>query len=181
MKGFYKVGFTPTFCFSFIFPTPVRSVYKQKANLDTLLRPVVTDMGYIFWGIEHLREGRGSLLRIYIDSEPGVTLEDCARVSNRVAGVLDVEDPIVGGYRLEISSPGLDRPLFTPAQYEQFIGETVKVKLSRPHNNRRRITGRIERVDEYKVVLNEAGTEFHIPVDEIGKARIVPGEYSPVI
>ena len=150
---------------------------KQKANLDTLLRPVVADMGYVFWGIEHLKEGRGSLLRIYIDSEAGIRLEDCERVSNRVAGVLDVEDPIAGGYRLEISSPGLDRLLFTPDQYEQFIGETVKVKLSRSHNNRKRITGRIERASAHEVVVNEAGTEFHISVDEIDRARIVPREY----
>ena len=135
------------------------------------------DMGYVCWGIECLRQGRASLLRIYIDSEPGVTLEDCERVSNRVSGVLDVEDPIAGEYRLEVSSPGTDRLLFTPAQYEQYIGETVKVRLSRTFEKRNRITGRIEAVTVDRVVLNEAGKEFHIPVDEIERARIVPREY----
>ena len=162
------MGFMPIFCFRLM---------PKKSYLDALLRPVIADMGYVFWGMEHLTERRGSLLRIYIDNEPGVTLEDCARVSNRVAGVLDVEDPIAGGYRLEVSSPGLDRPLFTSAQYERFIGERVKIKLSRPCRNRKRITGRIEKVCEGKVVLSEAGEEFHIPVEEIDKARIAPQEY----
>lgn len=152
-------------------------MYKQRVNLDALLRPVVADMGYVFWGIEHLRQGRADLLRIYIDSEPGVTLEDCERVSNRVSGILDVEDPIAGEYLLEVSSPGLDRLLFTPAQYERYIGETVKVRLSGTYEERKRITGRIEAVTGDKLILNEAGKEFRIPVDEIDKARIVPREY----
>ena len=146
-------------------------------NLDSLLTPLVADMGYVCWGIEHLRQGSASLVRIYIDSESGVTLEDCERVSNRVSGVLDVEDPIIGEYRLEVSSPGLDRLLFTPAQYEQFIGETVKISLSGTDEMRKRITGRIEGVTGNTVILNEAGKEFHIPLDEIDRARIVPLEY----
>ena len=97
------------------------NVYKQSVNLVSLLTPVVVDMGYVCWGIEHLRQGRTSLLRIYIDSEAGITLEDCARVSNRVSGILDVEDPIAGEYQLEVSSPGLNRLLFPPGQYEQLL------------------------------------------------------------
>ena len=135
------------------------------------------DMGFVCWGIEHLRQGRASLLRIYIDSEPGVTLEDCERVSKRVSGVLDVEDPIVGEYLLEVSSPGMERLLFTPAQYEQYLGETVKVRLSRTFEKRNHVTGRIEAVTEDRVVLHEAGKEFHIPIDAIKRARIVPREY----
>lgn len=141
------------------------------------MRPVVADMGYVCWGIEYLKQGRAYLVRIYIDSEPGVTLEDCERVSNRVSGVLDVEDPIAGEYRLEVSSPGLDRLLFTPAQYEQYTGETVKVRLSGTYRKRKRITGRIEGVTGDKVILNEAGNEFRIPVGEINRAQIVPREY----
>ena len=150
---------------------------RQRLDLERLLRPVVTDMGYVCWGIEHLRQGQASLLRIYIDGEPGITLEDCERVSHRLSGVLDVEDPIGGEYLLEVSSPGLDRLLFTPAQFEQFAGETVKVRLSRTFETRKRITGTIQRVSGDTVIVNEAGTEFHIPLQDIDRARIVPREF----
>ena len=150
---------------------------RRRVDLDSLLRPVVMDMGYVFWGIEHLRQGRASLLRIYIDAEPGITLEDCERVSRQLSGVLDVADPIAGEYLLEVSSPGLDRLLFTAAQYERFVGETVKVRLSGTYEDRRKITGTIERVAGETVILNEAGTEFHIPLHEIDRARIVPRQY----
>ena len=134
------------------------------------------DMGYVCWGIELLRQGRGALLRIYIDSGDGVTLEDCERVSNRVSGVLDVEDPIAGEYLLEVSSPGLDRLLFNREQYEQYIGETVKVRLSGTIDNRKHITGRIEGVIGETLVLNESGREFQIPLGEIEKARLSPDD-----
>lgn len=150
---------------------------RRRVDLDSLLRPVVVDMGYVCWGIEHLRQGRASLLRIYIDAEPGVTLEDCERVSRQLSAVLDVEDPIAGEYLLEVSSPGLDRLLFTPAQYERYVGETVKVRLSGTYEDRRKITGTIARVAGETVILNEAGREFHIPLREIDRARIVPRQY----
>ncbi len=145
-------------------------------NIDALLRPVVTDMGYVCWGIELLRQGRGSLLRIYIDSSAGITLDDCEKVSKRVAGILDVEDPIAGEYLLEVSSPGLDRLLFNPDQYEQFVGQIVKVRLSRSVDNRKRITGRIEEVTGDSLVLNESGREFRIPFGEIDRARLCPDD-----
>ena len=99
-------------------------MHRQTVNLDNLLRPVIADLGYVCWGIEYQRQGRGALLRVYIDSEAGIDLEDCEQVSRRLSGILDVEDPIAGEYLLEVSSPGLDRLLFTRAHYEQFIGET---------------------------------------------------------
>lgn len=149
-------------------------MHRQRVNLDTLLRPVITDMGYVFWGIELLGQGRGTLLRIYIDSGPGVTLDDCERVSHRVSGILDVEDPIAGEYRLEVSSPGLDRLLFNREQYEQFIGNTVKVRLSGAIEKRRRITGRIEQVTGDTLVLSESGKDFCIPLGEIDRVRLCP-------
>ena len=151
-------------------------MYRQNANLDALLRPVITDMGYVCWGIEQLRQGRDLLLRVYIDNATGVTLEDCEQVSRRVSGILDVEDPIAGEYLLEVSSPGLDRLLFTPDQYEQFIGETVTVRLAGAIEKRKRITGRIRKVTGQTVLLEEAGAEFHVPLGEIEKARLRPDE-----
>ncbi len=147
---------------------------KRQSELEALLRPLVEDLGYIFWGMEYLASGRDSLLRIYIDSESGVGLEDCARVSDQASGVLDVEAPITGNYRLEISSPGLDRLLFTPAQYQQFIGETVRVTLAAPHQGRRRITGRLAGIAGDQVMLDEAGTQLQVPLGKISKARLTP-------
>ena len=146
-------------------------------DLYGLLQPAVEDMGYVFWGMEQLRQGRSSLLRVYIDKAAGVTLDDCARVSDRLAGILDVENPIAGAYRLEISSPGLDRRLFTTAQYRQSIGETVKVRLRRPLDNRRRVTGRLRDADERAIVLDDGGVELRICMDDIDKTRIAPEEY----
>ena len=151
-------------------------VYRQRLNLDALLRPVVTDMGYVCWGIELLGQGRGSLLRIYIDSSAGITLEDCERVSKQVSAILDVEDPIAGEYLLEVSSPGLDRLLFNRDHYEQFIGKTVKVRLSKTMDNRKSITGSIEEVTGETLVLNESGREIQIPLGEIEKARLCPDD-----
>ena len=151
-------------------------MHRQTVNLDALLGPVITDMGYVCWGIERVHQGRGALLRVYIDNATGVTLEDCEKVSRRVSGILDVEDPIAGAYLLEVSSPGLDRPLFTPAQYERFIGETAQVRLSRAIEKRRRITGRIEGVTGQDVILNEAGREFRVPLAGIERARLCPDE-----
>ena len=149
-------------------------MHRQTVNLDNLLRPVIADLGYVCWGIEYQRQGRGALLRVYIDSETGIDLEDCEKVSRRLSGILDVEDPIAGEYLLEVSSPGLDRLLFTRAHYEQFVGETVKVKLSVAIEKRKRITGRIQEVTEQAVILNEAGREFHLPLAEIERARLCP-------
>ena len=160
------MGVAPICCF--------RAMRKRNFDLEALLRPVVADLGCEFWGLERLTERGGSLLRLYIDSAAGITLADCERVSHRVAGVLDVEDPIAGAYRLEVSSPGLDRLLFTMAQYERFVGEQVKVRLSKPCESRKRIAGRLERVSERTVVLNEAGREFHIPLEDIERARVAP-------
>ncbi len=137
---------------------------------------MVTDLGYVCWGIEFISQGHNSLLRIYIDSGGGVTLEDCAKVSNRVSGILDVEDPIPGEYLLEVSSPGLDRLLFSREHYEQYIGETVKIRLLRTIDQRKRVTGRIEAVTEETLVLNESGREFQIPLGEIDRARLCPDD-----
>ncbi len=151
-------------------------MYRQNANLDALLRPVIADMGYVCWGIEQLRQGRDLLLRVYIDNATGVTLEDCEQVSRRISGILDVEDPIAGEYLLEVSSPGLDRLLFTPDQYEQFIGETVTVRLAGAIEKRKRITGRIRKVTGQTVLLEEAGAEFHVSLGAIEQARLRPDE-----
>jgi len=167
--GLIKWALCPLFVFS-----AMGNAHTQTLTLDTLLRPVITDLGYMCWGVELMPQGRSSLLRVYIDSDSGITLEDCERVSRRLSGILDVEDPIAGEYLLEVSSPGLDRLLFTGAQYEQFIGELVKVRLSAAIEQRKRITGRIRGVTDQTVILHEAGREFHVPLAAIERGRLCP-------
>ena len=98
-------------------------------DLAPLFEPVIESMGYELVGVEYQLNGSYGTLRVYIDREQGVSLDDCAEISRQVSAILDVEDPIQQAYDLEISSPGLDRPLFKLADYERFSGQTVKVKL----------------------------------------------------
>ena len=110
-------------------------------QLHDLVQPSVEAMGVELWGVEYLSQGRRSMLRIFIESDKGITVDDCERVSRQVSGVLDVEDPIAGEYTLEVSSPGADRMLFTLDQYQRFIGEQVSVRLRAPFDWRRNFKG----------------------------------------
>jgi ribosome maturation factor RimP len=148
-------------------------MYKQNKQLLVLIEPVVSAMGYELLGIEHLKQGRYSLLRLYIDNEQGITLSDCERVSHQVTGLLDVEDPIKGTYKLEVSSPGLDRPLFTLEQFVRHQGEDVKLNLVTKIEGRRKLQGRISEVSNEHVLIESDGIEYKVPVDAIQQAHIV--------
>ncbi|MBM2829896.1 MAG: ribosome maturation factor RimP [Gammaproteobacteria bacterium] len=149
-------------------------MYQQNPVLVRLLEPVVHALGYEMLGIEHSPGGRGSLLRIYIDSESGIKLEDCERVSEQVTGILDVNDPVRGSYRLEISSPGFDRPLFTLDHFRRFIGHQARLRLNEKIAGRRKISGEIMAVNQENVELKFEGTNYQIPADIIEKARLIP-------
>ena len=149
-------------------------MYRQNTVLVALLAPVVHALGYEMLGIEHATKGADSLLRIYIDSEAGIRLEDCARVSEQITGILDVNDPIHGSYRLEISSPGFDRPLFTLEHFRRFIGHVVRLNLRDKIAGHRKIIGEVTGVSETGVEINMEGTVYQITADNIDKARLVP-------
>ena len=144
-------------------------------QLERLLEPVVSSMGYEFVGLEYVGQGRHSILRIYIDAENGVGVDDCADVSRQLSAVLDVEDPIASEYSLEISSPGLNRPLFKLPQYEQFIGEDVKFKTIRPQleNGQRKFKGTITAVEGNNVLFTIDNETLSVPFADIDKANIV--------
>lgn len=146
----------------------------SKKTLTELLQPLVEDLGYEFVGLDYHSHPKNAVLRIYIDSDAGVGLEDCSRVSHEVAALLDVEDPIAGHYNLEISSPGLDRPLFTPAQFRQFAGSEVKLKLFAPQSGRRKMTGRIIDADDSELGLSVDDEKIVIDFSNIAKANLVP-------
>jgi ribosome maturation factor RimP len=142
--------------------------------LTELVEPVVVGMGYELVGVEY-RPGRGQdLVRVYIDSEAGVTVDDCARVSHQVSGVLDVEDPVPGSYRLEISSPGLDRPIIRAADFERFAGAVARVRLNGLWEGRRKIVGVLRGLRDGEVLIDEDGTIHAVPLERIEKCNLVP-------
>ncbi len=147
-------------------------------DIARLLAPTVTSLGLELLGIEYLPAPGGALVRLYIDvpqSEArNVGIEDCESVSREVSAQLDVEDPITGNYTLEVSSPGIDRPLFGAAQFARFIGESAKVTLKLPQDGRRRLQGAILRVEGDTIVFGVDNNEFVVDAGNIEKARLVP-------
>jgi len=143
-------------------------------ELQALLEPAINVLGCELVGIELLPQGKRSLLRIYIDKEAGVTVDDCSSVSHQVSGILDVEDPIREQYTLEVSSPGLDRPLFTLEQCGRFIGSLVKLRLHLAFEGRRNFTGRIMAIENEAIRIEVDGESFTFVMDDIDKARLVP-------
>ncbi|MDM3871294.1 ribosome maturation factor RimP [Porticoccus sp. W117] len=146
----------------------------KSEQLRQLFEPVVDALGCQLWGLELLPQGKHMLLRIYIDKADGVGVEDCERVSRQVSSLLDVEDPISGEYTLEVSSPGADRPLYTLAQCEQFIGESVSIKLRFPYEGRRNFKGLLKGVEDGDVVVEVDNHEYLFPFDGVEKANIIP-------
>jgi ribosome maturation factor RimP len=142
--------------------------------LTQLIIPVVESLNCELWGLDYLTQGRYTTLRIYIDGPEGVSLEDCEKVSRQVSAVMDVEDPIDGEYTLEVSSPGLDRPLFTEAHYARYVGETVSLRLRIAQAGRRRFKGVVEKVEAGQLQLLVDGQSVSIAVDAIDKGNLEP-------
>ena len=146
----------------------------SSGKLTSLLQPLVEDLGYEFVGIEYSGNPKHPVLVIYIDAPDGIAVEDCATVSREIAAILDVEDPIAGKCQLEVSSPGLDRPLFTLAQFQQFSGEVAQISLFAPRDGRRKYKGKILGTEEGKVKMEQDGVEITLDLGNIAKARLVP-------
>lgn len=142
-------------------------------NLQQMLQGAVEDLGCELWGIECQRAGRFMTVRLFIDKEGGVTVDDCADVSRQVSAILDVEDPIADKYNLEVSSPGLDRPLFTLPQFERYIGQDIAVHLRIPVMERRKWQGKLERIENDMVTLIVDDQEQVLVFGNIQKANVV--------
>jgi ribosome maturation factor RimP len=149
-------------------------VSSKLEQLQALLAPVVEALGYQCWGIEFISQGRHSLLRVYIDHPDGIMIDDCEKVSRQVSGVLDVEDPVSGEYTLEVSSPGMDRPLFTLEQFAAHVGAQVKIRLRSPYEGRRNFQGVLRGIEEQDVVVQVDNHEYLLPIESIDKANIIP-------
>ena len=146
---------------------------KRAEQLKELLAPVGEDLGYTLWGVQYL-QGRGAVLRLFIDHDDGINVDDCALVSHEVSGVLDVEDPIPGDYNLEVSSPGLDRPLFELSHFERYQGESVQLTLLAPVAGKRKMTATLVAVDGDTLVMELDGESLRVPYSQVDRARLQP-------
>ncbi len=159
----------PGFCFG------CEDMQRASAKLQEIVRNVVEPMGYELVGVEYLtgHEG-GNLLRVYIDKEDGILVEDCAAVSHQLSGVLDVEDPVPGQYSLEVSSPGMDRPLFDAKDFERFVGRQVNVRLDASIGGRRKYKGLLLGLEDDQILVEVDGEVYPLFLDQIREARLVP-------
>ena len=144
----------------------------KERQLQDMLEPLVKAMGFELWGIEYLSQGRHSVLCIYIESDKGITADDCASVSRQVSSVLDVEDTISGEYTLEVSSPGMDRLLFKLAQYPAYVGDEIELRLRSPFEGRRKFKGVLKGIEGEDIVVHVDDHEYLLPYSAVEKARI---------
>jgi ribosome maturation factor RimP len=148
---------------------------KGNPKLTDLVRNVVEPMGYELVGCELVPQGKGSsIFRVYIDHEEGITLDDCSAVSHQLSGVLDVEDPIKGNYNLEISSPGLDRPLFEAEHFDRFAGHRVSVKMQMAVLGRKNFKGLLLSRESDDIQVEVDGEVYDLPINQIDQARLIP-------
>ncbi len=147
-------------------------------RIREIARGILEFEGMEYVHLEMKQMGGGAVLRLFIDREGGVTLDDCSRISRRLSAQLDVDDPITHGYTLEVSSPGLDRPLFSDHDYQRYTGQQVRVRTVVPYHGRRQFVGRLVGLADGVVRLVSDGPdgdeEIALPREQIAEARIVP-------
>ncbi|MDG1293623.1 MAG: ribosome maturation factor RimP [Pseudomonadales bacterium] len=144
------------------------------AQIQELIAPIVIDLGFEFWGLEYQTQSGAALLRVFIESPNGISVDDCAKVSREVSLLLDVEDPIRSEYRLEVSSPGMSRPFFTLDQYSRYSGFFVKIKLRFAFEGRRQFKGLLAGVENDEVLIRDGEDEYSLPFEAIDKGSMIP-------
>lgn len=142
-------------------------------TLTEMLKPAAEALGYEFLGVEYIGQGIHSVLRVYIDHENGITVDDCTKVSHQASGILEVEDPISSQYTLEVSSPGMDRPLFTLPHFEKVVGELVNVKCHVGVNGRRKFKGKLETIEKEMLIITVDNQTYDVDFNDIDKANLV--------
>lgn len=146
----------------------------KREELWALLEPTIEAMGYELIEVELRLSPKRSLLRLYIDSSDGIDLSDCERVSHQASGLLDLEDPLPGAYTLEVSSPGLDRPLVKVGHFRRFIGKRVKVRTALPIEGRRNFTGYLVEVGDDSIEVDVDDRRWRLTLTDIERARLAP-------
>lgn len=147
---------------------------RKEIEVEELLTPTVESLGCEIWGVEYLNQGKYSKLRLYIEREGGVDVDNCAQVSRHVSDVLDVEEFSSNGYTLEVSSPGMDRILFKEEQYLAFAGHRVDVRLNFPFEGKKKFVGTLAGVEDQSAVVQMGEEEILLPIENIQKARVIP-------
>ena len=155
------------------YPNRRKRLAKFEQKLTDMLRPAVVETGKELLGIEYISAGNNSVLRLFIDHENGINVDDCAEVSRQVGAILDVEDPISSEYSLEVSSPGVDRPLFELSHFQAVIGETVNVRLSMPLNGRRKFKGTLAAIENDTLIVTVDGIDYELVINNVDKANLV--------
>ena len=150
-----------------------------RTDLRKLLEPGVAATGFELVDVEIAGSQHSPTLRVYIDGPAGVNVDDCARVSRQLSALLDVEDPLPGHYTLEVSSPGLDRPLVKPEDFKRFVGETIKVKMHEPLQGRKNFSGRLVDVAADHVVVEVDEEHYDLAFEGMDRARLVPRFRTP--
>ena len=143
-------------------------------RLEQIVESVAATLGYEIVKVDFVPQQKNSILRIYIDSENGIQIEDCEKFSRQISAVLEVEDPIAGHYTLEVSSPGIDRPLVKPEHFERFCGQRVKVSTHTMYLGRKRFTGQMTEVNDAGIVVEVDGEAYDLPFDDINNAKLCP-------
>jgi len=139
----------------------------------SVVEPVVSGLGYELVGAEFGQAENGQTLRVYIDKPEGIVMDDCAAVSRQLNAVLDVEDVIKSAYLLEVSSPGVDRPLFTDAQFSQQLGEQVRIRMAEAVNGRRNFKGALVAVENACAVVEVDGIDYELPIIDVEQAHLI--------
>ena len=143
-------------------------------SVTEMIKPCVNDLGYSLWDVEYVKEGASFYLRITIDCENGVSIDDCEKVHRAIEPILDKEDPIEGSYYLEVSSPGIERVLRTEEHFIAMSGQSVVLYLCTAVNGRKSFRGTLLGVDSESgnIVIDENGTEMEFPARSISKAHL---------
>jgi ribosome maturation factor RimP len=162
------MGYMPFFCFWSV------TLSQLERKLTDILIPPVEALGFQMVGVEFVRAGKHSILRVFIDHEDGIDVDDCANASHQISAVLDIEDLITAEYNLEVSSPGMDRPLFNVEHYTLVVGETVTVKLSIPQDGRRNFKGLLLKCENDTIIVKVDNDEFSLAIANIEKGNLVP-------
>lgn len=142
-------------------------------QVEQLVEAAIETLGYELVGVEYIQGGSDPILRIYIDAEQGIGIEDCERVSHQVSGILDVEEPIRSAYLLEVSSPGFDRPLFKARDFERFAGAEAKITLKLPVDGRRNFRGILQGFEDGEILIEVDGEVYALPLSKLARARLV--------
>lgn len=144
-------------------------------QLKELLLGAVAAAGYELWGAELINSGKSTTLRVYIDADKGVDIDDCEKASRQISSVMEVEEIALDRYTLEVSSPGLYRPLFTLEQYKKYIGEEIKLRLKHANElNRKNFSGTLTQADEEGVAVDVDGENYLLDLSDVAHAHLNP-------